>query len=80
VLNAMTLRTAYRHSVEVLPATTVPHADPAGATAFLVVVLSGAVTAGNLSAGPLDALHIREPVAITAEPGSTLALIRIMPA
>ncbi len=77
VLNAMTARAAWTHSVTVAPAAAIPTPSPGGA-AFLVV-LEGSVTIDGQSASARDAFRIEETVTLRAAADARAALIRIAP-
>jgi len=77
VLNAMTARATWKHSVAVSPVPARIESDSME-TMFLVV-LGGRVSIGDATAGPRDAFAIAEVENVRAEPGSRVALIRIDP-
>ena len=77
VLNAMTARAAWTHSVTVAPAAAIPAPSPGGA-AFLVV-LEGSITIEGQSAQARDAFRIEEAVTLRAAADARVALIRVDP-
>jgi redox-sensitive bicupin YhaK (pirin superfamily) len=78
VLNAMTARAAWTHSVTVQAGATIPTPSPGG-VAFLVV-LEGSITIDGQNASARDAFRIEEAVAPRAAANTRAALIRIIPA
>ena len=78
VLNAMTARAAWSHSVTVQAGAEIPTPSPGG-VAFLVV-LEGSLTIDGQNASARDAFRIEEAVAPRAAANTRAALIRIIPA
>ena len=79
VLNAMTARARYRHTVAVLQADAMADIAPPGAEAFYVVLLAGAATVADTGAtlGCKDAVHTDGPLVLHAAPGSLACAISI---
>lgn len=77
VVNVMSERARWRHSVAVGPA---PAALPAVAGERIVLVLTGGCAAGGATAGPRDALRGSGAMTLQAEPGTRLAIFHIAPA
>lgn len=77
VLNAMTARAAWTHSVTVAAPATLAAPTPGGA-AFLVV-LEGSVAIDGQTGGPRDAFCLVDAVTASAGAGALTALIRIDP-
>ena len=77
VLNAMTARAAWTHSVTV-PAGAAIAAPAPGGVAYLVV-LEGTVTIGGQEASARDSFRIEEAVTLRAAADARAALIRIAP-
>jgi hypothetical protein len=78
VLNVMTERAAFRHSVAIIPAA--GDVAPDGAAVCLLVVVHGAATISGPSGAELaklDAVRLDGPVTITGGEASRLACIRI---
>ena len=75
VLNAMTDRTRFRHTVAV-----VEHSgriEPEGSVACVLVVLEGDATVGGALLGRLDAVSLGELVDVQLSPGGRVAVITI---
>jgi environmental stress-induced protein Ves len=77
VLNAMTARATWSHSVTVSPAPVL--APPASGGVALLVVLEGSVAIGGQMAGPRDTFRIANTTTIHAGADARAALIRIDP-
>jgi uncharacterized protein len=77
VLNAMTARAAWTHSVTVPGGAAIPAPAPGG-VAYLVV-LDGTVTIGGQEASAHDSFRIEEAVTPRAAADARTALIRIAP-
>ena len=75
VLNAMTARASWTHSVTAAPAATITAPTPGGA-AFLVV-LEGSITIAGQRGGARDAFRIEDATTPGAGPDARAALIRI---
>ena len=78
VLNAMTARFAYRHSVVLAEVAALPAypADP-DAVVFLVLLTGTATLADGTELGARDTLRITEAVALQGSPGARVAVITI---
>jgi uncharacterized protein len=77
VLNAMTARATWTHSMSVVPAAALVAPAPGGA-AFLIV-LEGSVAIDGQTAGPRDAFRIADTATPRTGPAARAALIRIDP-
>jgi environmental stress-induced protein Ves len=77
VLNAMTARATWTHSVTVSPAPVLAAPAPGGVA--LLVVLEGNVAIDGQTAGPRDAFRIADTTTPRAGAGARAALIRIDP-
>ena len=77
VLNAMTARAAWTHTVTVGPAAATAAPSPGGVV--FLVVLEGSVTIDGLTAGPRDTFRLDGAATPDASAGARAALIRIDP-
>ncbi len=77
VLNAMTSRRSYRHSVTIADTGTVVSADHPAEAVFLVLLTGTATLPGGGVLQPRDAIRITAPVGLVGSPGSRSAVIAI---
>lgn len=77
VLNAMTARATWTHSVTIASHTAL--AAPTSGGAALLVVLEGRVTIGGQAGGPRDAFRLADAATVSDGAGALTALIRIDP-
>jgi environmental stress-induced protein Ves len=77
VLNAMTARTGYRHSVTIVDVGNTPTVDPAATATFLVLLTGTAILPDGTAMQPRDTLRINEAAGLNGSPGSRIAVINI---
>ena len=77
VLNAMTTRSRFQHSVTISDVDAMPTVDPTAAATFLVVLTGTTTLADGSVLQPRDALKIDEPVSLAGSPDSRIAVIVI---
>lgn len=75
VLNAMTARARFRHTVSIVDRA--GQIDPGTGPACIVVALDGTVTMGDASLGPLDAVRLESRDALSLGAGGLAAVITI---
>ena len=79
VLNAMTARARYRHTVQIVSAEPVAEITPGPAEAFFLVLLTGTATVADAAVAirPNDAVHADRPFTLRATPGALACAITI---